>query len=198
MNALTKLAAVNLLLQSIGEAPTNSLLTNSGSITAEVSQASTELDTAARSLQLSRNWPWNYDTKVTLNPDVDGVITIPANAAKIDGHEPCTDVVIRARPNGQMALWNRTDRSWTFTAPVVVDVTYTYDFDQLPEIAKEYVVRAASRRFQAKELGDQADDQFNDLEEKRAWFALLKDEAASSDANLFRNPYVSRMAWHRR
>lgn len=198
MNALTKLQAVNLLLQAIGEPPTNSLATNSGSIVAEVGQAITEIDTATRSLQLARPWSWCSDEGVTLSPDINGVIAVPANASKVDACDPRVDVVIRARPGGQMALWDRTARTFTFTAALKADVSYTYDFDALPEIAKEYVTRQASRRFQAKLNGDTAADQFNAAEEQRAWLALLKDDAATTDANLLNNCFVRRTAYGRR
>lgn len=198
MDALTKLAAVNILLQSINEAPTNSLVTNSGSITAEVAKAQTELDTATRSLQLTRTWSWNTGV-TTLSPTVDQIILIPSGVAKVDAVEPTTDVVIRRHPTKGMALWNRGAETWSFTAPLSVEVQYTFDFDALPEVAKEYVVKSAARRFQAKELGDQIADRFNEEEERRAWLALLNDDAATSDTNIFRsNDFIKTVANHRR
>jgi hypothetical protein len=194
MDALTKLQAVNSLLQSINEDPVNSLLTS----IAEVAKAQTEIDAAARSLQLSREWSFNTSV-TTLNPNVDGIVLVPSGAAKLDATDRSIDTVIRKHPTAGMALWDRGNETWTFTKPVKVNITYTFEFDALPEVAKQYVVATASRRFQAKELGDQIADRFNAEEEQRAWAALLNDDAATADTNLFRsNDFIRSVAPRRR
>ena len=147
MALTTKLEAVNDMLLAIGQAPVNAL--DSTGIK-DVAIASGMLDRVNREVQ-AEGWWFNTDRDVELSPDVNGFILIPTDALSVDAEDPTVCVVVRVDPNdGAMKLWDLTNQTWTFDNPVKCKIIRLYDFEEIPEAARNYIKARAARRFQAQ------------------------------------------------
>lgn len=179
----TELDAVNDMLVSIGQTPVNTLAGVSG--IRDVNIAKAELMKVSRNVQLI-GWNFNTDDTYDLAPDINGQVAIPAGVLRIDPVDASADYVPRRAPNGPMALWDKANRTFTFTAPVSCKVVWGYAFEDLPPAASAYVALAAARKFQKRIIGSNELDGFNAEDEQRAWATLMRDERASRDTNMFR------------
>ena len=162
----TKLDAINSMLIGIGEAPVNTL--NSGLQEAEV--AAILLDNVSREVQ-SAWWSFNTDLRYTLTP----------NTAK-EKRDYNTDVIER---NGK--LYDRTKNSFEFDDEVEVDITYLFDFEEIPEVARRYIALRAGRKFQENILGSGEMTQLQFKDEQAALMNLKDFESQTADYNIFDN-----------
>lgn len=191
----TKLEAINRILKSIGQAPVNTLQVSGIS---DVAKAIQDLDETARDVQLI-GWHWNSDRDYPLTPNTAGNILIPNGALSVDPEDRTVDASLRALPDGQMALYNISDRTFTWSAAVNCKVIWGFPFEQLPQDARTYIATAAARRFQARVVSSPVLDRFNAEDEERAWHLLVRRERAQRDTNVFtRNSTMQRMFSRRR
>lgn len=179
ITVMTELEAVNEMLMSIGQSPVNTL--NVTGIK-DVAIARKRLTTSLRAC-LARGWWFNTDEAVTLTPDLDGNILIPANALKVDSDS--ADVTERFLDGKGRCLYNRADATFEFAEPVTARVIWGFEFEQIPQTARDYVATAAGRRFQSKAIGSQVLDRYEQEDEIKAWVALDREERASRRTNLF-------------
>jgi len=177
----SKLDAVNSMLIGIGEAPVNTL--NSGLQEAEI--AAVVLDSISREVQ-TLGWSFNTDLRYKLSTNSSKHIPLPSNTLLVDTtklkRDYNTDIIER---NGK--LYDRTKNSFEFDDEVEVDITYLFDFEELPEVARHYITLRAGRKFQENIVGS---NEMTQLQFKDEQFALLnlKDfESQSADYNIFDN-----------
>lgn len=179
ITVMTELEAVNEMLMSIGQAPVNTLQVTG---IKDVAIAQKRLQTALRAC-LTKGWWFNTDEAYELTPDLDGNIVIPPNALKVDSDD--ADITERALDPKGRCLYNRADKTFEFTAPVPVRIVWGFDFDEIPQTARDYVATVAGRRFQSKAIGSQVLDRFEQEDEIKAYIALMREERASRKTNLF-------------
>ena len=177
----TKLDAINSMLIGIGEAPVNTL--NSGLQEAEV--AAILLDNVSREVQ-SACWSFNTDLRYTLTPNTAKEIVLPSNTLVVDTtklkRDYNTDVIER-----KSRLYDRTKNSYEFDGDVEVDITYLFDFEELPEVARRYITLRAGRKFQENILGSSEMTQLQFKDEQAALINLRDFESQSADYNIFDN-----------
>ena len=128
---MKELIAVNFILTQMGEAPATSLEERSPTI----SLARTYME-MAKSNMLAIKWWFNNPT-VKLAPDTAGRINAPANAIAIYSKEQ-----FNVEVHGKY-LHNVTEDTQYFTAPITVELVLDVPFENLPELAAEYVMNAA-------------------------------------------------------
>lgn len=174
---LTELEAVNELLKIIGESPVNAL---EDTEVADASLALSTLRTTSVEVQ-TPGWWFNSEDNVTVEPDTDKFIRIPAEVLSVDtsGSSSGTNAVHRGT-----RLYDRSTRSYEFDASVTVDWIVALAFEELPSSARNYVAIKAARRFQARFLGDRDLHQFTEADEYTARVALMDEHLQSSDANM--------------
>lgn len=182
MEPMTELEAVNEMLMSIGQSPVNTL-TVSG--IKDVSIAHQRLQQATRRT-LTRGYTFNTDEDYELSPDVDGIVILPSNALRIESMDTA-NLVMRRHPNKGMAVYNKDERTFIFTAPVSLKIIWAFPFGDLPETARNYIATVAARRFQSKAIGSQILDRYEEEDEMKAWLLLDREERGSRKTNLFRN-----------
>lgn len=180
--AQTKLDAVNLMLASIGQSPVNTL---SGSLPKDVSKAVTALDSALREV-LTQSWSFNSDTEYEMTPDGSDMIAVPANALQIDPTYG-EDYVPRynATEDG-MYLYDRERRRFTFDTDVKVNITWAYEFEQIPQHARQYVATKAARKFQQGIMASAVLHQFTRDDESEAYATFRRVEKRQKQYNLVR------------
>ena len=147
----TELSAINTILGTIGQAPIQKIdLENP-----EVNLIYNLLQEAIIDV-LGEGWAFNKEDHITLTPDSDGFITVPANALHYDISDGqrlrSKDVTIR---NGR--LYDKVDHTDIFTGDVDIDVVWLFGFDldlanksevggSIPQVFKRYITAKASTR----------------------------------------------------
>jgi hypothetical protein len=139
----TKLDAVNQMLEAVWESPVSTLeVSGIGS----VALAKRVLDESLRSI-LSRGWHFNTDLDITLTPDVNGEMSLPANTLRVDtyGVDKDRDVAHRGT-----RLYDRDNHTYVFTQALQAEIVYLLDFEECPQCVRTYVTLMAERVFKDK------------------------------------------------
>jgi hypothetical protein len=176
------------MLSNVGEAPVNSL---SGSLTADVRLAQNILDEVSRDVQ-SAGWHFNTEKDVPLAPNSENRVELSDGVARVDlegdNIDSSYDVVVRGSQ-----LYNRKDRTYTFTATKKYTVTYMLDWGQLPESARRYIMIRAARIYQDRLVGSETLSAFSRSDEQGALFSLRDYEMETADYSVFDNWDVARI-----
>ena len=179
MAGTTQLDAVNTMLSAIGEAPVSSL--SSGLLEAEV--AETILNTVDREVQ-SMGWHFNTELNKSYAQDSNGEIILGADVLRADATQKVDskDLVQRG-----LKMYDRVNNTFTINAEAALDVVVQLDFDDLPEVAKRYVVMRATRIFQDRIVGSNTLHDFQMRDEATALAELREFDKAADDHNIFDN-----------
>lgn len=189
--AQTKLDAVNLMLASIGQSPVNTL---TGSLPRDVSKAVIALDSALREV-LTQGWSFNSDSEYELTPDGNNEIAIPANALQIDPTYGQDFVPRYYATRDGMYLYNRARKEFTFANDVRVEIVWAYEFEQIPQHARQYVATKAARKFQQGIMASAVLHQFTRDDESEAYATFRRVEKRQKQYNL--NKYSVALHRHR-
>ena len=190
----TQLDAVNQMLTGIGQAPVTTL----DSFNPEVAAALSILDDVNRSVQ-GEGWNFNTEYKYPFVADVNGYINVGINILQISDNKIANvqkyQTVLR-----EGRLYDKINHTFVFPAgsTIYCDVVWAFDFEDLPQIFKDYVVIKATRIFYDRVAGDIDAVKFKILEsdEGMARANCLSYDTQTSEANIFgietgQNFYVS-------
>ena len=182
LSPTTELEAINTMLSTIGESPVNAV-EDTGNV--DVVIARQILQTASREVQ-ARGWHFNTEKNYTITPDSEGYLVLPNTVLKVDTVYPDSskDVVVRGS-----RLYDREKHTYVFTDAVKVDMTILLTFEELPEVARNYVTIRASRIFQERVVGSDTLHAFNSQDEARAMVSLMEYEADTADLNILSGNY---------
>jgi hypothetical protein len=184
---LTELEAVNVMLSVIGEAPVNTL---EGAATVDVIQAKSILQQVSREVQ-SVGWHFNSEREYPLLPDVNGEIILASNMVFVDADtEPNIDVAQRGNK-----LYDRKNHTFQFHKSIKAEVIYLLGFEELPQVARQFIVIRASRIFQDRMVGSDTLHGFTEEDEKKALADLKELEGDSGDYSIFDHWDVARTLW---
>ncbi|QDP54785.1 MAG: putative tail tubular protein [Prokaryotic dsDNA virus sp.] len=175
-NFTTELESVNTMLSAVGSSPVSDLTGG-----AEVSIAKNILTETRREV-CSKGWAFNYETKVTLTPTTENVITLTENVLRVDateGYNTDLDLVQRGTK-----LYDRKNHTYTITDTVTADVIYNLDWSELPEVARRYIMIRAARVFADRVVGYSNQHAFTMTDETQALADLKALEAETADHNM--------------
>lgn len=179
----TELDAVNLMLEGIFEAPINSLDVpgvSDGGIARRIL-----IDTKRE--VLSKGWHFNKEKDVTLSVDAgSSKIPLPNNTLRVDAND-----VYESRDLTQrgLFLYDKTNKTLLFTTPARVDITYNFEWDDLPEHAKYFIAVRAARKFQDSVLGE-GQGRYKANDEAAALLLLEDAEGDTGDHNILSDNYT--------
>lgn len=174
--ALTELEAVNLMLESIGEQPVNTLIDTG---IADVQIATSILHNTSRNLQ-AKGWSFNRETDYPLVRDVNNNILVPPNVLMVKPTDTTLDIVQRGDK-----LYDKTNHTFIFTQDVKCDITFFLDFEDLPQAARTYIYVLASRDFQKKVLGSETITSITKEDEEHARATFMEAEDTTGGYNIF-------------
>ena len=182
LSPTTELEAINTMLSTIGESPVNTV-EDTGNV--DVVIARQILQTVSREVQ-ARGWHFNTEKNYTITPDSEGYLVLPNTILKVDTVYPDSskDVVVRGSK-----LYDRENHTYVFTDAVKVEMTVLLTFDELPEVARNYITIRASRIFQERVVGSDTLHAFNSQDEARAMVSLMEYEADTADLNILSGNY---------
>lgn len=177
-----ELDAINILLGAIQEAPITSL--------DEASEQSPDAQTARNYLQrehktlLKKGWVWNTDIAFPLTPDANGQVDLPAGLLKLDNVENGFENRSRYVARG-LRLYDRVDHTYNITnTDLTADVVVLLDFPDIPEAARDYIVKKATRKFQIYIRGESSVMRFEEAEIQEALADLIEGDLESDDTNM--------------
>lgn len=141
----TKLEAVNLMLSCIGASPVNTL---SGLKSAYTVAAETLLDSETKRVQIT-GYDFNTEYHYKLTPDVDNIVTVPDDIVSIKIPHPYSSrYIIR-----DSKLYDRYKHTFTIEKELKATVIFTLNFDELPEVFRNYIAISSAYKFVKRELG---------------------------------------------
>jgi hypothetical protein len=171
---MLKLTVVNRMLATLGQAPLNSLSSNSrwlGACLSALDQSDVEVQ--------SRGWWFNEET-VTLQPSaLDSRIYLPGDTASVSGDIVGNGIVQRG--NRLYDLKNGTD---LFTQEVTVTLRRQVPFEELPEQAANWIAAEAVYWFQTTYDGDEAKTRRLDAIRQAARMMFKAEDTTQRGANL--------------
>ena len=177
----TELEAVNELLKAVGEVPVDSLETIGFT---DAAIARDQIRTTSRELQ-TRGWYFNKDDDYAFTPGADGIVVLPQSVISI---RPARSESRRITPRAGK-LYNADASTFVFSpdAPPVVNVTWLFPFEELPESARRYITVHAATVFQTSQLGSDQLFTFTREHEKAAADSLQREEREYEEPGNFFN-----------
>ena len=179
MAGTSKLDAVNTMLSSIGEAPVSSL--SSGLVEAEIAESI--LNTIDREVQ-SMGWHFNTELNKSFAQTLAGEILLPADTLRADATLKANAPNLVQRG---LKMYDRVNHTFVIGASVALDIVIQLIFDDLPEVAKRYIVLRAARVFQDRVVGSNTLHTFQEKDEEQALVQLKDFDKANDDHNIFDN-----------
>jgi hypothetical protein len=179
---LTKLAAVNIILSNIGQAPLTSLTTSNPLS----SLAEGMINEVSHSLQ-SEGWVFNTEQDYPFTPDVNKFIEIPSNVLSLDSPEWSSIEPIIRKQSGtsNSKLYDKRDHTYEFDTIQYLKVIWYFDFEDLPEVFKQYITIRAANLFANRAVGSNEVVKYSEKEEEIARAAMLEYETQQGDYNIF-------------
>ena len=188
----TKLEAINEMLTGIGQAPVVSL----DVANPEIALALSVLDTVTKEIQ-SEGWHFNSEINYPFTPDNGGQILVPANVLQLSDNKLSNvqryQTVVR---DGK--LYDKVNHTFTFPvgSPVLCDVVWLFDFEDLPEVFVRYITQRATRVFAGRAQGSEQMVRFNIQDEEVLRSNCLAYYTNTSEVNIFgmetgQNFYIS-------
>lgn len=141
------LDAVNVCLSAIGETPVADIDNSSAP---DVSTALNIINEHDKAVQ-SKGWAFNRDEAMTIQPDANGEIVLPAQTLVVDNaYLGSTGSPAKITQRGNR-LYNRDNHSFSFGGESVqVDIVTRLPFEDLPEVARRYITIMAADQFQGR------------------------------------------------
>ena len=160
-NATQELPAVNQILQSCGQAPVTTL----DQTNPDVAIAYQTLLEVSREVQ-AEGWSFNKEFHYDMTPDTNNEILIPNNVLQIDlttnAANMDKDVI---RRSGK--LYDRANHTYTFTEKVECDITWLFDWVDLPVPIADFITARAATTVSSRIVGD--GNQYQILQQKEAF-----------------------------
>lgn len=158
---ITQLETLNQMLSTVGSSPIVSL---DNPQNADALMATSILTTAVQEIQTEKWW-FNSEENYPLTPDVNGEIIIAKNITHVDytgRFGDYRDVVIRGDK-----LYDKANHTFQFDKTLYVNIRLSLDFDEIPEVAKQYASAKACRKFQDHVLDDPTTHRWTQEDEAR-------------------------------
>ena len=176
----TELAAINIMLAAIGEAPVNSL---TGTVPVDVRLAQSTLTEVNKEVQ-SEGWSFNTEIDVTLTRDASKQVALSTDILRIDPNihqHPTIDAIQRG-----LKLYDRLNNKFEFDEDLICTVVYFRTFNEIPEPAKRYINIKAARIFVDRLVSDDGLRTYTQQDEIRARAILMETDLANGDHNVLR------------
>jgi hypothetical protein len=92
-------------------------------------------------------------------------------------------------------LYDRKGHTFKFQNAIKAEVIYLLAFEDLPQVARQFVVIRAARIFQDRMVGSETLHGYTEADEKKAWADLKELEGDTGDYTIFDHWDVSRTLW---
>ena len=174
----TELDAVNQILSSVGQAPVTTLdLRNP-----EVAIVLNTLREINKMVQ-SEGWIFNTEHHYEFTPNSNKEIVIPSNVLALDVSPEYRNEFDTVRRGGK--LYDRQNHSYQWEGPVTCDVTWFFDFTEVPPPIQAYITARAARMSATKLIGDGEINKLLIEQEQLTRATALEYECTQGDYSMF-------------
>ena len=188
LNTDTELSAVNSILGSIGQSPITAI-----NLTAlqdpEVALIHNILMEVTKDVQ-NEGWHFNQEDHVSRSPDANGNFLIPNNYLRFDVsdglYDRTRDVVKRGGK-----LYDKVEHTDVFTSDLYFDITYLFDFEDIPSAIQRYIIARASVRAATQVVSNADLVQLLQLEEAKTLASAKEYDCEQGDHTFFGFPHES-------
>ena len=181
-NTDTELSSVNSILAAIGSAPVTTL----DFANPEVALCYNLLQESCVDVQ-AEGWNFNREDRYPLTPDENGFIYYPDNVAQLDISEGQvyrdTDVIQR-----EGKLYDRLNHTFEFSGTLHCDITWLFNFTDLPLVFRRYITFKAAGRAAAQLMMDKEQVQLVTAQESFTRAACMEYECNQGDYTFFGTP----------
>ena len=172
------LDAINIMLQTIGERPLETIEQVSDSYEATIADSVLE---EVKLEVLAQGWRFNTDYNWKMSPDTSGYIAVASNnILVIDPTDRRQDYILK-----DSKLYDRGNQTYKFTSPVACDITWNVEFDDIPYPVQYYITIRAARKYQARFIGDPTQHNYTLQDEMDAKRTLMMYESDTGDYSIF-------------
>ena len=179
---MTQLEAVNIILESIEEAPVASLAVSG---LRPLEKAKAALVEASRLVQ-SPGWKFNTERDYPLVRDIDGEIPLAPNVLSVDVNPEFTEVDPVQRG---LRLYDAKNRSYSFPRDLKAAVVFLLEWDELPQAARHYITLKAARTTQGRTPVGDSTYRYTEADETHALLAFSDQESTTGDHNMLRDSW---------
>lgn len=183
--------AINLMLSMMGEHPYSDAAQTDGTVTGDVAMAAQILGETSYAVQ-AEGWNFNTEFDYPIQPNADSNIVLPSNVLRWFMKND-KDSERRYVQRGDR-IYDRKERTFTFTTEFKLNIVWFLEFDDLPESAKWYIAVRAGRVHQKRVLTSQPVHAFTETDELMAKAAMLENEGDNMQANFLDHPDVGLIA----
>jgi len=181
----TKLEAINTMLSCIGHAPLNTLEGTKSYFTVAAEKI---LEDETKKIQL-QGWDFNSEDDYQLNPTEDNNIEVASNMIMIKFPTVYKNrYVVR---NGK--LYDKFEHTFTINKPIKCSVVFSFPFEELPEVVKQYATMSAAYRFVKRELGAEKASQYTQEDLIEARIAMEQHELEIGEYTMIPQMYDGRV-----
>ena len=180
----TELDAVNSILMSVGETPVNTLTVQSP----EVAIAQKTLRQVCREIQ-AEGWSYNTENEYPIDTDSNNQVVVPNNVLQMDlsiYHHGKDYDVVRRSDSGIQKVYDKKGHTFTFENcnKLYFDMIWMIDFEDLPQVFKDYITVRASRIASNRMVNSQPSAKLLEPDEAAARAAALEYENNQGDHNI--------------
>lgn len=143
----TKLEAINTMLSCVGQSPLKSLQGTKSYYTVTAEQI---LDKECKRVLLE-GWSFNTDENYELKPDINNHINITEDMLLVYFPQIYKDRYVTR----QNKLYDKVKKSYEISQSLKVRVVWSFQFEDIPENFKNYVMMSAAYKFCKRVLGSE-------------------------------------------
>ena len=188
LNTDTELSAVNSILGSIGQSPITAI-----NLTAlqdpEVALVHNILMEVTKDVQ-NEGWHFNQEEHFLRSPDSNGHFLIPNNYLRFDVHDGLYDRSRDVVKRGGK-LYDKVEHTDVFTSDLYFDITYLFDFEDIPSAIQRYIIARASVRAATQVVSNEELVQLLQLEEAKTLASAKEYDCEQGDHTFFGFPHES-------
>ena len=173
----TELDAVNQILSSVGQAPVTTLNLQNP----EVAIPFNTLKEVSKEVQLE-GWSFNVERKVKLSPSNEQ-IRFPTNVLYYDSNEYHKGEFDLVRRNG--VVYDRRNHTDKFTKNIYMDITWYWDFQDLPPAIQAYITARAARICAVKMISDANLQAMLEEQERMTRAFAIEQDCNQADYSMF-------------
>lgn len=162
----------------------------------EIATALSILDSVNREVQ-GEGWHFNTEVNYPFTPNANGEIIVPDNVLQLSDNKTSNSqqyqTVLR---NGK--LYDKVYHTYKFlgTDPILCDVVWLFDFEDLAQVFQDYITQRAARVFAGSVVGSADMFKFNQQDEGILRANCIAYDTNTSEVNIFgvetgQNFYIS-------
>lgn len=181
----TKLEAINTMLSCIGQAPLSTL---EGMKSYFTIAAENILNDEVKRIQL-KGYDFNTEADYPLTPNSENEILIPENMIQVK----LPSIYINRYVTRKQKIYDKFNHTFKIHQPLRATVVWRFEFEDLPEVARDCIKMSAANKFVKRELGSQAPAAYTEEDMLEALITMEQHELELGQYTLISEYYTRKI-----